>query len=80
MGGWSVVIACFHQRHAQQIRKKFPTFGLSNPGQDFEHLLEIIPLEEIAAAVIRDEILTGIRACSFLRLRSSSCHRLRILF
>jgi hypothetical protein len=54
------MVARFDQGHAQQIGKKFPPFGLSDPGQDFEHFFEIIAVRQSVLASPRDyEVLIG---------------------
>jgi hypothetical protein len=54
------MVARFDQGHAQQTGKKFPPFGLSDPGQDFEHFFEIIAVRQSVLASPRDdEVLIG---------------------
>jgi hypothetical protein len=46
---WGRTVARFDQG-AQQIGKKFTAFGLCDPGQDFEHLFEIIAVRQSVLA------------------------------
>ena len=53
------VVASFDESHAQQIRKEVPAFGSSDLDQDFEHLLDIVAVSDLALAFPNDKILIG---------------------
>jgi hypothetical protein len=59
MGLGGNVVAGFDESHAQQIRQEVPAFGSRDLDQDFEHLLDIVTVSELALASLNDRILIG---------------------